>query len=343
MESTPQPPPPLPPPPANCSNCGAPLHGKFCSDCGQPIEGLVRHFGSVLGDVMDSLFNIDGRTAHTLLPLYFRPGKITLDYFAGRRARYVTPFRLIFLLAIVAFLAIQLMLRTSSTPIVQYDSTTPPTASVTADPAPSATAQDNPFANGDIKLNDKVVWNRQSKPWQPAWLPGFADSWLNDAIEHARNNLHDMSSGNTADTKRAARRLMDGTFAVAPQVLFALLPVFALLLKVFYVFKRRLYMEHLIVAMHSHAFIMLSVLVLVALALLRSWLAPHAAWIGGLFGLLQAAGWIWLLAYLLIMQKRVYRQGWFMTWLKYLGVGLCYSVLLAIGTTFALLLSLGST
>ncbi|HUW54767.1 MAG TPA: DUF3667 domain-containing protein [Rhodanobacter sp.] len=332
-------PPPIPV--STCGNCGAPLYGKYCHACGQPVEGLVRHFGSVLGDVLDSVLNIDARIVHTLLPLYFRPGKLTLDYFAGKRARYVTPFRLVFFLAIIAFLAIQLALRASSILPVQFH--TPPIHGVAISSTPVAATQDTHFANGDIKFNDRVVWNRQTKPLRAGWLPGFANDWLNDAIEHARNNLHDMNSGNAAEAKAAAWRLMTGMFAVAPQVLFVLLPVFALLLKIFYVFKRRMYMEHLIVAMHSHAFIMLSLLVLVALDLLRSGVAPHAAWLGSLLGLLHAAAWLWMLAYLLLMQKRVYRQGWFMTSLKYGAVGICYSVLIGFGMAFALLISLGST
>lgn len=329
---------PIPDP--TCGNCGAPLYGKYCHACGQPVEGLVRHLGSVLGDVLDSVLNIDARIVHTLLPLYFRPGKLTLDYFAGKRARYVTPFRLVFFLAIIAFLAIQLMLRTNSTHFVQFQ--TPPIDGVAISTTPAAVTQDTHFANGDIRFNGRVVWNRQTRPWRAGWLPGFADEWLNDVIENARVNLHHMNSGNAAEAKATAWRLMGGFFAVAPQVLFALLPVFALLLKIFYVFKRRLYMEHLIVAMHSHAFIMLSLLVLVALNLLRSLAAQHAAWLGVPLGLLHAAAWLWLLAYLLLMQKRVYRQGWLMTWLKYGGVGICYSVLIAFGMVFALLISLGS-
>lgn len=149
-----------------------------------------------------------------------------------------------------------------------------------------------------------------------------------------------MNSGNTAESKAAARRLSLGMFSVAPTVLFVLLPVFALLLKIFYIFKRRLYMEHLIVAMHSQAFLMLSMLVLLALALLRGWLAPHAGWLGIPFWLLQAAAWIWIFVYLFLMQKRVYRQGWIMTTVKYWGIGFCYTILIGFGLIFAVLLSL---
>ena len=187
-----------------------------------------------------------------------------------------------------------------------------------------------------------MVWNRETRPWRVAALPGFANDWLNDSIENARNNLHHLNSGNAAETKTTAQRLMGGLLAVAPQVLFVLLPVFALMLKLFYVFKRRLYMEHLIVAMHSHAFIMLSLLVLVTLDLLRNPVAPHVPPLGTVLGLLRSAAWLWMLVYLLIMQKRVYRQGWFMTTLKYCVIGICYSMLVSIGTMFALLVSLGS-
>jgi hypothetical protein len=40
-------------------------------------------------------------------------------------------------------------------------------------------------------------------------------------------------------------------------VLFVLMPIFALLLKIFYVFAGRLYMEHMVVALHSHSLTLL--------------------------------------------------------------------------------------
>lgn len=336
MTSPPALPSPTAPVHGTCSNCGTPLHGKYCYECGQSIEGLVRHFGSVMGDVMDSVLNIDARIVHTLLPLFFRPGKLTMDYFAGKRARYVTPFRLVFFLAIAAFFAIQLLLRVGSSEFVIYQ--TSPAADVSSGTA----RQDRYFADGNITFGDKVVWNRATKPWHFAVLPEFANDWLNDSIENARNNLHHLNSGNMVEEKSTSMRLTNGLLGVAPQVLFVLLPVFALMLKLFYAFKRRMYMEHLIVAMHSHAFIMLSLLVLVTLNLSSSAVAPHVPLLGSLFGMLRSAAWAWMFVYLLIMQKRVYRQGWFMTAVKYAVIGICYSVLVGIGTAFALLVSLGS-
>ncbi|TAN08207.1 MAG: DUF3667 domain-containing protein [Rhodanobacteraceae bacterium] len=330
---------PAPPdtPQRTCENCGAPLYGKFCYACGQPTHGLVRHFSSVLADVTDSVFNIDERVLKTLAPLYLRPGKLTLDYLAGKRARYVTPFRLVFFLAIIAFFALQLSFRANPYNASRIGVDGSGVGTVTSQPA--AKGQDNHFSNDEIRLNGKVLWNARDKLLRIGWLPGVANDWLNGLIANARVNLQRMNSGNPAETMTEARQMLSRMFAVAPTVLFVLLPFFALLLKIFYLFQRRLYMEHLIVAMHSHAFLMVSLLVLVLLSLLRAALQPHG-WLTVPFGLAAAAAWIWIFVYLWLMQKRIYRQGRFMTTVKYGCLGCCYSILVLFGLAFAALASL---
>ncbi|HJT98534.1 MAG TPA: DUF3667 domain-containing protein, partial [Rhodanobacteraceae bacterium] len=86
------------------------MHGPYCYACGQPEKGMIRQLASVMSDVLDTVFNIDSRVFRSLVPLYFRPGYLTIEYFAGRRVRYVTPFRLFFFLCLIAFFAIQLAL-----------------------------------------------------------------------------------------------------------------------------------------------------------------------------------------------------------------------------------------
>ena len=327
----------------NCENCGAPLYGKYCYACGQPTTGMVRHFSSILSDIADSVLNIDERVFRTLLPLYLQPGKLTLDYFAGRRARYVTPFRLVFFLAIVAFFSIQLTVRAGYTrmgeAVISVSPSTAPKVSI--GPVPKQSPSDGSvFANGNITIDDKVIWNRDSHPLKIRWLPDAAVDWLNDLMGNAQQQLHAMNSGSWNEQQDARHKFLLGMFAVAPTVLFVLLPFFALLLKIFYIFKKRLYMEHLIVAMHSHAFLMLSMLVLLLLGLLRTWIVPHAGWVNIPLRLLETAAWIWIFVYLWLMQKRIYRQGWFMTNLKYWSLGFCYTILVGFGFVFAVLLSL---
>ncbi|HXE66246.1 MAG TPA: DUF3667 domain-containing protein [Rhodanobacteraceae bacterium] len=350
-ETTTQPATPVPPLPSaggNCDNCGAPLYGKYCYACGQPTTGMVRHFSSVMSDIADSVLNIDERVFKTLVPLYLRPGKLTLDYFAGRRARYVTPFRLVFFLAIVAFFAAQITVRAGyghlpAKAISISTDSGKPTVSVVPTPGQTrapVSSDDSTFAHGNLSFGGGTIWNRDTKPLRIGWLPNVVTDSLNDLIGNAQQQLYAMSSGSWTDQQNARRKFSLGMFAAAPTVLFVLLPVFALMLKIFYIFKKRLYMEHLIVAMHSHAFLMMSVLVLVVLSVLRRVLQPHAGWLAVPFDLLDTATWIWIFVYLWLMQKRVYRQGWFMTNVKYWSLGFCYTILLGFGFVFVALLSL---
>src|SRR5215471_11181471 len=90
-----------------CANCGSELFGPHCYHCGQPVKGMVRQLSSILADIADTVLNIDSRIFRTLWPLVAKPGFLTNEYVAGRRVRYVTPFRLYFFLSVVAFLVIQ--------------------------------------------------------------------------------------------------------------------------------------------------------------------------------------------------------------------------------------------
>jgi hypothetical protein len=120
------------------------------------------------------------------------------------------------------------------------------------------------------------------------------------------------------------------------------MPLFALVLKIFYVFKRRLYMEHLIVALHSHAFIFLSLLGLGLGYLGKAWAAQSAPWLETpLKWLVIAIGW-WLPVYLFLMQKKVYKQGWIMTGLKYGVIGTGYTIMVTLGVVAAFLVSLAT-
>jgi hypothetical protein len=69
--------------------------------------------------------------------------------------------------------------------------------------------------------------------------------------------------------------------------------------------------------------------------MLSTWLRPHAAWTLSPLSWIQNLLMLWVPVYLLIMQKRVYHQGWPMTVLKFWFIGWCYFWLL----TFALVVA----
>ena len=87
--------------PTPCANCGTPLHGQYCSDCGQRARVRMITFWELVRD--DLLASLDSRLWRTLGLLLFRPGRLTLDYLQGRRARYVAPLRLFIASSLIFF------------------------------------------------------------------------------------------------------------------------------------------------------------------------------------------------------------------------------------------------
>jgi hypothetical protein len=361
---------------AVCSNCGTPLLGEHCYHCGQPVSGLVRHFTSVVGDIADTLFEIDTRLSRTMMPLLLRPGFLSCEYFAGRRIRYVSPVRLFFFISVITFFVAQWSINQSNMQALQVDSRDSIDSAVTvaaveqqretqlkALDASTKAISGIPEATKDLSKaearirtraedriaelsaaqaqgkpppvhENKITFGDSDKPWDPvanpikfSALPAFANRWLNQMAARAQ--------GNVARIQQDPRVLFDAVMSAAPSTLFLLLPVFALLLKLTYFFKKRLYMEHFIVALHSHAFLCLALLLVIVLDGLEA--VTPSTWMHLPLEIMKVVLLVWMPVYLLLMQKRVYGQGWMITLIKYAMLGFVYWFLLMFGA-FATLL-----
>jgi hypothetical protein len=158
-------------------------------------------------------------------------------------------------------------------------------------------------------------WDLQRNPLEISWLPDAANAQLNDWIARAQRNLE-----LAADEPG---RLLDSFLSLLPAALFVLMPLFALLLKVFYLRKHWLYTAHLVVALHSHSFLAMGLLVTVLLETLED-AAGGMLWLASPITFLVGASELWMPVYLLLMQKRVYAQSWAMTGLKFAVIGSVY-------------------
>ena len=107
-----------------------------------------------------------------------------------------------------------------------------------------------------------------------------------------------LSEGQTLDTHAAGQERLFSDYV--PQLMFLLLPVFALLLKV--AFRQRTYFHHLIHALHLHsaAYIVLGIMMP---------LEQTSAWIV-LTVIAQLLLLAYLLAYFVLSLRRVYQVGW---------------------------------
>jgi len=88
----------------NCLNCGAHVEKHYCSDCGQPNLELKESFWGFISHSIAHYFHFDNKFFQTLVPLLTKPGQVTLDYLAGKRARYINPVSMYIFVSIVYFL-----------------------------------------------------------------------------------------------------------------------------------------------------------------------------------------------------------------------------------------------
>jgi hypothetical protein len=87
----------------NCSDCGAPLTGRFCANCGQPahVHRSLLHLGE---EILHGVMHFDSRAWRTIPMLLFRPGQLTREWVQGKRTRYVSPLAIFLFTIFVMFM-----------------------------------------------------------------------------------------------------------------------------------------------------------------------------------------------------------------------------------------------
>jgi hypothetical protein len=74
----------------SCLNCGTPLVGPYCSACGQKAH-VHRSLTGFFQDLVQNMFNFEGKIWRTLPMLAWQPGELTRRYIGGERARFISP------------------------------------------------------------------------------------------------------------------------------------------------------------------------------------------------------------------------------------------------------------
>lgn len=327
--------------PARCANCGAVLAGAYCHGCGQSARNPMKHLGHAIEDVFESFWHLDGRVFGTLRDLLV-PGRLPSNFLAGRRARYVAPMRLFVILTLFAFFVAKLMVVADGSPLDVRVEQTP--APAQADAAPAPAGQADAALPGDARATgapaqapaDAAAKPRQrvrglDGPVAVAWLPGFANRWL----DHRRARLRDNLQVIVDDPRTTVPRFVQAFLGGMPTALFLLMPVFALLLKLAWTGSGLAYLEHLVVALYSHCWLML--VLLASFALLGLDGAPG---IVGAVGVLLL--WLWTPVYLFMTQAITYGGGVAINLLRYVVVGSAYSAMVLAATLAAALAGLTS-
>ena len=126
-------------------------------------------------------------------------------------------------------------------------------------------------------------------------------------------------------------------FSNLPYMMLCCIPLFAFVLKVLYIRRHIFYIDHLIYALHIHTFLYTGVMLIVLATMGLNRIAPPA-----LAGWIIALLWILFVVQIFLSIRRVYRQGWFMSTLKFFVGGFVYLIVLflALAATFFITLAL---
>jgi hypothetical protein len=276
----------------------------------------------MLREVMDDQLSLNSTLPRTLGALLFRPGRLTHDYVQGRMMRYVPPFRLYLVSSLLFFIAL----------------------SIVADPRDMTINDDGQARLDSVRLGriaDSVllVHARAEGEDTTAYAKRVRErpNGETDQIQFgpdpeqvppllkplARRMKATEARLNAMPRREALRMLIENVEENAPIGVFVMMPLFAFILKILYVRRKRFYVEHFVFALHTHAF---AFLVGTAVLLVD-------------LGAVNAMIFMWFLIYLFLALKRVYGQSAMRTFFKYVLLGISYTFLLIFGVTATVLLT----
>lgn len=299
-----------------CQNCGTETGANFCPECGQDCRDHNVSMGLLLRDFATDVFTYDSRFFRSFVPLLFKPGALTVEYTRGRRVRYIPPLRLYVFVSLVFFFVVSVQVNReldanrADAPGALPDSAMVAQVLELADAAPdslpagaahlwvaeyypltTATGFEPP-ADGDWSAVDweSIDWDGRGGPDNTISVTMFGD----DQVE--------------VETDRFVQAVM----TLVPKIIFLLLPLFAGILALVYLRRRRPFIEHLVLSLHLHAFMFL----LFTLAILS-----QQGWALGIAFLL-------IHVYIFAALRRVYAQGWLKTGAKFLLLTSTYNIIM---------------
>ena len=245
-------------------------------------------------DFFAEQLGLESKVPRTLWALVSRPGFLTKEYLAGRRVRWVLPLKLYLSTSVVYFLLLSLPFAGNFRANVTLTGTD---SSAVDSTAPRV------ITGGTIQRDTADT----------------TSSALERRLEERATKVGEMSP------EERIARFREGFVKWMPNAIFLLLPVFAAILYLLYRRTGRFFAEHLIFALHIHAFVFAVRAV--------SLFLPE---------LLVLIGQLWILAYLYLAMRNVYGEPNSRTAAKYVGLVLPYGVIL-IGVTLLVMLAIFAT
>ncbi|GAB3905367.1 DUF3667 domain-containing protein [Mucilaginibacter boryungensis] len=277
----------------DCLNCGTELQGKFCHNCGQENLQIKESFGHMVNHAVSDYFHFDQQFFHTLKPLLLKPGKLTLEYMAGRRAQYLHPVKMYIFISLVYFL---LIFKTNHE-VVRVNDGKHVSKKEVAEKVKKELDKNGALSADQKKNIEKTVKNalpaegvKISNDGSPVKITDSGDDKTDSTFAQytaSQNKLpvderdgfweRFYNKSNYAYKEKygahAKEMFMEDVKHNAPKMMFVLLPLFALILKFTFWRNKKYYVEHMIYAIHLHCFFFLfsAIILIIQMILPESW------------------------------------------------------------------------
>ena len=304
-----------------CPNCGALKSGRFCSVCGQNDRDYDNGFWTIARDAVGELFELDGRVAQSLKTIVLKPGQLSVEFEANRRANFVSPIRLFLFTSIIWFFLFSIS-------IPEPENVAGGRSEVHVDFVDSQeTLGSEDVAHGIEemrslldpwrvrKLND--ILSTESTTIRKRTIHGLASVVQNQPEwEFLKKQIVTLSVEIIHSPENWVEDVVDNL----PLTMFVLLPWYALLLSLFYIGKKKRFVHHFVFAIHVHAFSFL----LLSLVILTPARSTNDNFWGTFWSVFDLIVILALMCHIYLSFKRFYDDGHAKTIAKYLLLGWFY-------------------
>ncbi|SOD12884.1 DUF3667 domain-containing protein [Pedobacter xixiisoli] len=335
----------------DCLNCGHHVEETYCPHCGQENIELKEDALHMISHAIADYFHFEHKFFGTIKPLLFKPGKLTVDYVAGKRASFLHPIKLYIFISIVFFIVIfsgnkkkeqSAEAAAEITEKIKNDTLTSNSlkeAKQILDYIPiSKNKKDSILKEVEKDINENgtsAVHIETSKKKKKKYSKIIADEKTVEEYDRKQRALPKAKRDNfivNYFTKKSIEfnnypdpmaKFGEDLIKYIPKMMFLLLPLFALILKLVYIRKHRFYYEHLIYSFHTHSAIFLSFILVRGLIWLTGFAVDISDWI-------EFAGLIYVTWYIYRSLRTFYGSTRWITLLKYFFLSFCYSMLLTL-------------
>ena len=281
----------------------------------------------MIAELFDDLFQLDSRLSRTLYALVFNPGRITVEYLAGRRAGYIPPVRLYLVISFLFFVILPFL-------GLSHTSNEAEDASLAEEePIVEITIAESPLVENQSSEQVEAEEAESVDDSTSTIDLGFLTPEENEALMRIlKEQFRKAIALYEDDPEEASSRLLE----LISIMMFFLLPVFAGCLKILYLGKNRYYAKHLLLVVHNHCFLYIGLSVQDLLNLTRG---SDYALIADFSNFII---YLWLAIYFYMSLKRVYQEGHLGTTIKFILLSLSYMTLALFGILAAMLVGIMS-